>query len=44
MKILGTIIGILFILLLAVFSICACVVSSKCSKYEDYDRGDLKDE
>lgn len=40
MKIIALIIGIILILFLAVFSICACVLSSKISKYEGYDRGD----
>lgn len=40
MKILGLIIGIILIVLLAIFSIYACILSSKIDKYEDLDRGD----
>ncbi len=44
MKILGTIAGVLLIILLAIFSVSACILSSKIKKYEDLDRGDPKDE
>ena len=37
---LGTIVGLLLILVLGVFSVFACIVSSKCSRYEGYERND----
>ena len=43
----GKILFIIFIILMifiAVFSYCACVVSSQCSKYEDYHRKSDEDE
>ena len=40
MKTLGTIAGVLLMILLAIFSIYACILSSKINKYEDLDRGD----
>jgi hypothetical protein len=43
MKILGTIIGVLLILLLGFLSIVTCVLSSQLEKYEDLDRGDPKE-
>ena len=42
LKIIMSIIAILLILFLAVFSICACILSSRISKDEEYDSGDLK--
>lgn len=43
MKILSYIVGILLIILLAIFSVSACILSSKIKKYEDLDRGDPKE-
>lgn len=40
MKVLCIIIGIILIVLLAIFSVCACILSSRISKDEEYDRGD----
>lgn len=34
------IIGIIILIILGTFAISSCVLSSKISKYEDYDRGD----
>lgn len=39
-KILGIIFGILFVVVVGIFSICSCIVSSECNKYEDYHRKD----
>lgn len=42
LKMITFITAILLILFIAVFSICACILSSRISKYEGYDRGDQK--
>ena len=38
MKVILGIIAIIIVLFIAVFSYCACVVSSKCNKYEGFHR------
>lgn len=38
MKTIMLIIAIIIVLFIAVFSYCACVVSSKCNKYEGFHR------
>ena len=40
LKIIMSIIAMLLILFLAVFSVCACILSSQISQEEEYDRGD----
>ncbi len=40
MKTLSLIIGILLIILLSIFAVTSCILSSKINKYEDLDRGD----
>ena len=44
MKIIMLIIAIIIIIFVAVFSYCACVVSSQCSRYEEYHRKNDEDE
>lgn len=43
-KILGLIFGILFIVVVGVFAVWSCTVSSECSRYEGYHRKDYEDE
>jgi hypothetical protein len=43
MKTIMSIIAIVIVLFIAVFSVCACILSSRISKDEEYDRGDLKE-
>ena len=45
LKVIISIAAILVIILLALFSICACIISSECSRYEGYRRkGENDDE
>ena len=38
LKIIMLIIAIIIVVFIAIFSYCACVVSSKCNKYEGFHR------
>ena len=38
MKVIAIIIGVVLVILMALFSICACILSSECSRYEEYCR------
>ena len=44
MKIIMLIIAIIIVAFIALFSYCACVVSSQCNKYEGYHRKSDEDE
>ena len=44
MKVIAIIIGVVLVVTMALFSIFACILSSKCSRYEEHQRKVNNDE
>lgn len=44
MKVTAIIVGVVLVVIMALFSVCACILSSECSRYEEYSRKDKDNE
>jgi hypothetical protein len=38
MKVIAIIVGVVLVVIMALFGICACILSSECSRYKEYER------
>lgn len=37
MKVIAIIVGVILVVIMVLFSICACILSSECSRYEEHE-------
>lgn len=42
MKVIAIIVGVILAVIMVLFSICACILSSECNRYEEYERKSKK--